>query len=208
MRIGLDFDNTIICYDGVFLDTAVRQGLVPSGFQGNKQEVRDAIRLLPEGEIRWQKLQGFVYGRGIGGAHPFEDLDRFLRRARARGDTVLIISHKTEFGHYDPERVSLRDAARGWMRDQRFFSADGYGIDAADVHFASTRAEKLAQIEQARCDIFIDDLEEVLDDPQFPEGPERILFSSMQGDGPPRDYRVLPSWAAIGDYVFDERADD
>ena len=30
--------------------------------------MRDAIRLLPDGELAWQRLQGQVYGKGIGGA--------------------------------------------------------------------------------------------------------------------------------------------
>ena len=207
MRIGLDFDNTIICYDKVFVDTAIEQGLIPFGFTGNKQDVRDAIRLLEDGETRWQMLQGFVYGRGIGGAHAFEGLDKFLMHARDRGDTVLIVSHKTEYGHFDPERVSLREAARGWMRDNDFFSRSGFGIDTANVHFAATRAEKLARIDAVRCDVFIDDLKEVLDDPAFPPGPERILFSARSDDGSPPDYPVLATWAAIGEYVFDKRAD-
>ncbi len=134
MRIGLDFDNTIICYDKVFVDTARQQGSIPSAFEGNKQEVRDAIRQLADGETRWQMLQGHVYGRGIGGARPFAGLDRFLLRARNVGAVVLVISHKTEFGHYDSERVSLRDAALDWMRQQGFFSEGGFGMDEANVH--------------------------------------------------------------------------
>jgi hypothetical protein len=31
MRIGLDFDNTIICYDAVFASAAVERGLLPPG---------------------------------------------------------------------------------------------------------------------------------------------------------------------------------
>jgi hypothetical protein len=29
MRIGLDFDNTIACYDGVFHAAALERGLIP-----------------------------------------------------------------------------------------------------------------------------------------------------------------------------------
>ena len=82
MLIGLDFDNTVICYDAVFLDAAKKRGLLPASFVGTKQQVRDTIRLAPGGEIEWQKLQGYVYGAGIGGAKLFPGVDAFLRRAR------------------------------------------------------------------------------------------------------------------------------
>ena len=68
LRIGIDFDNTIITYDDVFRAAATASGLIAPGFSGNKQAVRDAIRLLPDGELAWQHLQGRVYGKGIGGA--------------------------------------------------------------------------------------------------------------------------------------------
>ncbi len=83
MRIGIDFDNTIITYDDVFLATARERGLVGADFAGRKQAIRDAIRLLPDGELSWQKLQGQVYGKGIAQAAMFEGVDAFLRRCRS-----------------------------------------------------------------------------------------------------------------------------
>jgi hypothetical protein len=201
LRIGLDFDNTIIRYDDVFVAAAIERGLVPHGFSGGKQAVRDAIRLLPDGELDWQRLQGHVYGKAIGGAVAFNGLDNFLRRARAAGATVLVISHKTEFGHFDPDRVNLRTAALTWMEAQGFFAPDGFALGRTDIHFATTRTEKLARIRALRCDVFVDDLEEVLTDPEFPEGVTRILLSEhSEQDGHP--YRVCRSWHAIEQAVF------
>ena len=51
LRIGVDFDNTIITYDDVFLSTARERGLVGADFAGRKQAIRDTIRLLPDGEL-------------------------------------------------------------------------------------------------------------------------------------------------------------
>ena len=199
VRIGLDFDNTIIRYDEVFVAAAVERGLVPEGFTGNKQSVRDTIRLRPDGEIDWQKLQGHVYGKGILGAPAFDGLDAFLRRARTADANVVIVSHKTVFGHYDPDRVNLREAATGWMTARGFFAADGFGLARSDVHFGATRAEKLERIAALRCDVFVDDLEEVLNDPDFPKGVTRILFSEHANDGP---YTVCRSWHEIEHAVF------
>src|SRR5690349_24170596 len=127
-RIGIDFDNTVITYDDVFLAAAREWGLVGANFIGRKQAIRDAIRLQSDGELSWQKLQGHVYGRGLAQAAMFKGVDSFLIRCRAENVPVAIVSHKTEFGHHDPERLNLRHAAREWMTKQGFFTDACYGI--------------------------------------------------------------------------------
>jgi hypothetical protein len=203
MLIGVDFDNTLVTYDEVFRDVAVARGLIDTDFAGTKQAIRDRIRLLPEGELSWQQLQGYVYGKGIAGARMCEGADGFLRRARAKGLPVVVVSHKTEYGHYDPERVNLRESARDWMRENGFFAASGYGIPAENVFFEGSRAEKLERIARLRCTHFIDDLEEVLEDPDFPPDISRILFSQNKPGAAP--YLICATWQQIEEYVF-ERA--
>jgi|SRR5579863_2226748 len=201
-RIGLDFDNTIICYDDVFLSAAKERGLLSRDFSGTKQAVRDAIRALPDGEIAWQKLQGFVYGKGIGGAKAFDGFASFMKRAQASGDELIIVSHKTEYGHFDPERVNLRQAALDWMRGQRFFGADGFGIAIENIYFESTRAEKLRRIAATNCELFVDDLEEVLSDPDFPKTVDRILFSDRPVAAEAAPYKVCAGWPAVEEVIF------
>lgn len=202
MLIGIDFDNTLVSYDEVFRIAARERGLIDDDFADTKQEIRDRIRLLPDGEIAWQQLQGYVYGRGIAAARMFEGVDRFLRRARAEDLQVVVVSHKTEYGHYDPERVNLREAAREWMREKGFFTATGYGIPAGNVFFEGCRAEKLKRIASLGCTHFIDDLEEVLDDPDFPPNISRILFSQNKAAGS-APYPICASWDEIEEHVFE-----
>ena len=199
IRIGIDFDNTIISYDAVFHAAARSAGLIGEGIAPRKQAVRDAMRLAPDGELAWQKLQGQVYGAGIRDAVVIDGVDPFLRRCRAAGCEVAIVSHKTVFGHYDPQRVNLRDAATDWMTAHGFFADDGYGI--SQVYFEGTRAEKLARIGRLRCDWFIDDLAEVLSDPAFPPGVRKILFGPAQAV--PSDCIVCPTWRAIEECIFE-----
>lgn len=200
MRIGIDFDNTIISYDDVFCATAKRVGLIAADFSGGKQAVRDAIRLLPDGEMSWQRLQGQVYGKGIGEAKLIVGVDAFLRRAQSEGCTVAIVSHKTEYGHFDPERVNLRGAALDWMAGQRLFDG-GHGIALQNVYFEGTRAEKLRRIAALSLTHFIDDLEEVLTDPDFPPRVVRILLASaaQRATGP---YVRCATWRDIERRVF------
>jgi hypothetical protein len=205
MRIGLDFDNTIIRYDDVFRQAAKERGLLSADFSGSKQHVRDAIRRLPDGESKWQALQGYVYGKGIQNATLFPGLPDFLRRARSHGDTVLIVSHKTEHGHFDPDKVNIRHAAMRWMEAQGFFTDQGFSMIPDHIHFASTRSEKLSRIADLKCDIFIDDLEEVLLDPDFPRFVRRILFSELAEITDDLPYNVCRDWPSIEEIVFLDR---
>jgi hypothetical protein len=177
LRIGVDFDNTIAGYDAVFRAAALRAGLLDPHFRGGKQAVRDALRLLPGGELEWQKLQGQVYGAHMPSAVMLDGADAFLRRCREARHEVVVVSHKSEYGHHDPSRVNLRRAALEWMTAQGFFRADGYAIATDRVFFESTRADKIARIAALDCTYFIDDLEEVLSDPAFPDGVTRVLLA-------------------------------
>ena len=201
MRIGIDFDNTIIAYDQVFCAAAKLGGFIGADFSGGKQAVRDSIRLLPDGEQTWQRLQGQVYGKGISGATLIPGVDGFLRRCRAEGCSVSIVSHKTEYGHYDPERINLRDAARQWMTANGLVEGE-FGIPALNIFFEGSRSEKLARIAALSCTHFIDDLEEVLLDPGFPPNVERILLSEHEELNPTAPYVVCASWRDIEDRIF------
>jgi hypothetical protein len=202
LRIGIDFDNTIIAYDRVFCAAAKHGGLLDDGFVGGKQAVRDAIRLLPDGELAWQRLQGQVYGKGIAGATIIPGFEAFLRRCRAEGCSVAIVSHKTEYGHYDPDRINLRQAAREWMTAKGLLDGE-FGIPSANVFFEGTRADKLARIAALSCTHFIDDLEEVLADPAFPPKVERILLSDGEQPQPNPPYIVCASWRDIEERIFE-----
>ena len=178
LQIGIDFDNTLIDYDGVFVAVARERGLIGREIAGSKRAVRDAIRLLPDGELTWQRLQGYVYGAGIGDAVAFAGAVDFLRRCADRRVELFIVSHKTRYGHFDPAHIDLREAARRWMIEQGILAPEKGGIPADHVFFEDDRASKLARIGALGCTHFIDDLEEVFADPGFPHGVRRVLFAA------------------------------
>lgn len=204
MRIGIDFDNTLIDYDRVFVAAARKRGLIGPEIAGSKRAVRDAVRRLPDGELTWQRLQGYVYGAGIGGAVPFAGAAQFLRRCAAEGVAVFIVSHKTRYGHYDPAQVDLREAARQWMTAQGMLAQGVLGSEAGrirpdHVFFEDDRAHKLARIGALGCTHFIDDLEEVFADPDFPPGTRRILFAA---EGAACCEVHCADWRQIGAAIF------
>jgi hypothetical protein len=206
LRVGIDFDNTLIDYDRVFLAAARERGLVAADFAGAKRAVRDAIRRLPNGELAWQRLQGHVYGAGITGAVPYAGAAAFLRRCADAGAAVFVVSHKTRYGHHDPARVNLRAAARDWMAAHGFFRTDRAAIPPDHVFFEDDRGRKLARIAALRCTHFIDDLEEVFADSRFPEGVCRILLAgtaAAYADAVCAD-AVCADWQAVATAVFDD----
>lgn len=183
MRIGIDFDNTIADYSNVFTVVAREIGLADDGFTGGKTALRDFLRSHPGGERDWQRLQGQVYGNYIGLASPMSGIEDFLMACHDNRAEVFIVSHKTEFGHFDPNRVNLRDAAREWLSDNGFFLANGHGIDPINVKFEATRNAKVRTIGALVLNHFIDDLVEVFDDKHFPADTQAHLLRSANENG-------------------------
>jgi hypothetical protein len=201
LRIGIDFDNTIVTYDDVFCAMAKRWGLIEPNFSGSKQAVRDEIRLLPDGELAWQRLQGQVYGKGIKEGRLVAGVESFLRRCKAQRCVVAVVSHKTEYGHFDPDRVNLREAALDWMTAQGLFDR-AHAIAPDSVYFENTREKKLQRIAMLSLTHFIDDLEEVLGHPEFPPNVQRILFADDERrlTAP---YLVCSTWRDIERRIFE-----
>jgi len=201
VRIGIDFDNTIICYDKVFVAAARERGLVPEGWTGSKTDVREYLRSRPGGELAWQGLQGWVYGKGIGGAELFPGVREFLAACRTNGASVFVVSHKTQFGHQDSDRTDLRVAARDWLHTSRLVGTERSAFAANDVYFEDTQAAKVERLASLGLDVFIDDLVEVFEQPHYPRGIKSILFAASVS-GTDGHYKSVANWADIQREVF------
>jgi len=199
--IGVDFDNAIAIYDDVMHSAARELGLINSGVAPSKKGIRDAIRRLPGGEIEWQKLQGLVYGPRMSEARLAQGVLNFFRKCRRRGIKLYIVSHKTEFANYDETRTNLREAAMAWMTDNGFFDAAEISLGREDVFMEDTRRAKLKRIRALGCSLFIDDLEEIFLDQEFPAGVQGVLYAATSSSRLPAGIRVAESWDEINDYV-------
>lgn len=201
VRIGIDFDNTIICYDKVFAAVARQRGLVPEDWEGVKTDVRDHLRSREGGEQAWQGLQGYVYGKGIGGAEVYPGVREFLAACRQAGAKVYIVSHKTRYGHQDPDSTDLREAARSWLRETGLIDVADAALSADDVYFENTQAGKVDRLASLKLDVFIDDLADVFEQPHFPTTTRSILFTRSQRPYPAR-CKPIATWADIHHEVF------
>ncbi|MEN9573902.1 MAG: hypothetical protein RL514_1757 [Verrucomicrobiota bacterium] len=196
MRLGLDFDGTVVVYDEVFHRHAAERFGMPRELPVNKTAVRDWLRNQSDGERKWIELQGLVYGLSMAEAKMAPGLAEFLRAIRTAQFPVCIISHKTEFSVAEP-RVNLRAAALAWLEQNGFFAADGFGLRREDVFFESTRAAKLQRIAAQGCTLFVDDLEEVLTEPEFPTGVERWHYLPSQAERRQDEIQSFSDWAKL-----------
>ncbi len=190
MRLGLDFDNTLVSYDGLFRRVALRKAWVPASLPPHKNAVRDHLRAAGR-EDDWTRLQGEVYGACILEAQPHDGLMPALRRLAAHEVPMCIVSHKTRLpylgGSWD-----LHAAARGWLEQQGFHDAGGLGWPRDRVFFEASRQDKIARIVSEGCTHYVDDLPEILD--LLPAHIEKIHFAPNLAAGAHAGWRLMRAW--------------
>lgn len=200
--IGIDLDNTVVIYDDLFYSLACEQGLIAPGVKKNKTVVRDLIRGLPEGEFKWQELQGVVYGEQMHRACLADGFDCFVESSRAKGLGLVIVSHKTEFGHFAEKRINLREAALDFMRKKGFFDSAGFGFSEHEVFFESSRQEKINRLCELHCECFIDDLIELFEEASFPQGVRKILYAPHGCKKVDPTIKMCSHWGEITESVL------
>lgn len=201
MRIGLDFDNTIVSYDALFHAVAVERALVPADTPVSKLAVRDHLRRVGQ-EPAWTELQGYVYGARMGEATAYPGAIEFICAARAAGAEVFIVSHKTRHPFLGP-RYDLHEAAAKWITAELTDGACPL-FTADHVFFELTKEEKIARIAACACDYFVDDLPEILQMRGFPAGAEKLLFDPEGLHRTADTGQRFASWKALRSY-FDSR---
>jgi hypothetical protein len=194
MRLGVDFDNTIVCYDQVFHQVALAEGMIDPQAPTGKEQVRDHLRDRG-GEEDWILLQGLVYGARLNQAPPFPGVREFFRRAIKRGVEIFIISHKTRAPYRGPA-YDLHQAALEWLAQMGFHDPAGVGLSRQRVFLELTKQDKLARIARLGCTHFIDDLPEFLAEPDFPAITQPILFAPQGRARSEERFVRLDSWFA------------
>lgn len=193
MRIGFDFDNTIVSYDTLFHKVAMEQGLIDETIPVNKLAVRDYLRATDREPI-WTEMQGYVYGARMKEAQSYPHALNVMQRMKEAGHTLIIVSHKTKHPFLG-KQYDLHEAARGWI-DEHLTTAAGRLIPEDHIFFELTKNEKVARIEQAGCDVYIDDLPEILLASHFPEKTQRFLFDPEEHhiNNPLPNIKIVKSW--------------
>ncbi|MCF6440357.1 HAD family hydrolase [Pseudoalteromonas luteoviolacea] len=176
MIIGIDFDNTIADYTGVFYDVALKLDWIPESTGRSKTEVKSYF-IISDNERKWTELQGIVYGKEIDQARPYTDCLQVLEQWHAKGHTLKLISHKTRYPIIG-EPVDFHHAATNWLKSNGFIGSNGAPFSESDLNFNETKEEKLLCIDKLNCDLFIDDLESIFNHKLFPARCRKVLFNN------------------------------
>lgn len=195
MRIGLDFDNTLACYDDVFYAVAAERGWVDLEKPLTKHQVRQYLRERNQAAV-WTTLQGIVYGPEILRAEAFPGLHASLASIAAAGHILEIVSHKTRHPVIGPAH-DLHAWAWRWLEQARLLAPLG-PIDRKRVFFCETRGKKLDTIEGRHLELFVDDLPEVFADPRFPAATRKVLFDPHRQHGEVPGCHRLGCWSEFG----------
>lgn len=194
MHIGIDFDNTIVSYDRLFHKVSVEQGVVPAATPENKLAVRDHLRAIGKEDV-WTEMQGYVYGARMDEAAAYPGVLEFFRWARAASVPVCIVSHKTLHPFMGP-KYDLHQAARGWI-ETHLVDEQGALVAPDRVFFELTKEAKWGRIGATGCEVFIDDLPEILLAPAFPQCVSRILFDPENHHGKETGLLRIADWQGI-----------
>lgn len=190
MRIGVDFDNTLVSYDDIFHRVALEQGAIPASTPRSKLAVRDFLRREGREEV-WTEMQGTVYGARMDEVQAYPGALEFLKWARDSGIELCIISHKTRHPFIGPKH-DLHAAAQRWIEDNvsRHFGH-------IQAFFELTKDAKLERIRACRCEHYIDDLPEILLAKGFPSAVQRVLFDPDAHHAPVEGLVLMRSWPEI-----------
>ena len=151
-------------------------------------------------------MQGKAYGALMQNAKLNPGLLNFLLRLKNRRIEFYIVSHKTEYGHFDKEKIPLRNEAMKWMESKGFFDCKLIGMSEKQIYFADNREEKISIINDLNIDLFIDDLHEVLLDKNLKPEVKKILFSNSTVFESKIDF-ISNCWTTIGRYVLGDNSD-
>ena len=199
MIIGIDFDNTIVCYDKIFYEIALDKGIIPANLPKVKEEVRNYLRKCGK-ENLWTELQGYVYGPSTLKAKPFAGVLDFFVHCKKQRSKVYIISHKT-IHPFLGSKYNLHKYAHKWLEQNAFYNTKKTGLSKNDVFFELTKEEKLNRIIIQKCTHYIDDLPEFLGEESFPKGIKRILFDPNRKYKNKKEFDSISSWKEMAEKI-------
>jgi hypothetical protein len=170
MRIGFDFDNTIVDYDLVF--TQIANELNLEYLDSPKNSIKKYYEVELGQPNSWKKIQFKVYCELISKITPSEKFITFLNWLIDNKHDIFIVSHKTQNIKINNKNLNLRQPAKKWIeKNIPIFNKER-------IFFESSAIEKIRKIKSLNLDFFVDDLITILNHRQFPLITKKILYNS------------------------------
>ncbi len=170
MKIGFDFDNTLVDYSAVFTKIAEELGIK---FENNpKNAIKYTFEKVYFNPNSWKEVQRQVYCELINKIEPSDKLLEVINWLIEHNHDFYIISHKTQTIKFDKLVSNLRDPANRWIeKNIPQFKKDR-------IFFESSAIAKVRKIKSLKLDFFVDDLLTILNHHQFPNETKKILFNN------------------------------
>jgi hypothetical protein len=193
MRIGFDFDNTIVCYDQAIKILSVKIDL-PENLDRDKLSIRDYLRSQNR-ENEWTEFQGTLYGPGMIHAKTYDFFFEVANKLTRQNHELFIVSHRSKYP-YAGEKYDLHQYAWDWLEEK---NKSPKIINNKNIYFLETLSNKIEKIKYLEIDLFIDDLLEVINHDEFPKKIKSILFDPNKNNTNIRDR--IEKWNQLFIYV-------
>ena len=194
MRIGFDFDNTIVDYELVF--TQIANELNLEYLDSPKNSIKNYYEVELDQPNSWKKIQFKVYCELISKIAPSEKFITLLNWLINNSHDIFIVSHKTQNIKINNKNLNLRQPAKKWIEDNiPIFNKER-------IFFESSAIAKIRKIKSLNLDFFVDDLMTILNHRQFPHVTKKILFNSSL-DKLNKIY-IASNWEEVKKYIIGE----
>jgi len=179
IRIGIDFDNTIVNYENSFYHEAIKRKIFKKNSKKKNSKNRLKKKLISlNKEDEWTKIQGFVYGKRFNRAEPYKGAVKFLNQyCNKKNVELFIISHKTLYPIIG-EKINLHKISKEWIAKKKIFQNKNDNWIKKHIFFLKTKEKKIKKIIDLKCDYFIDDLIDILN--RLPRKIKKIHFDPFE----------------------------
>lgn len=199
IRLGIDFDNTITNYDGVFSKVALNENMISkdaSRLFKTKADVKNYLIDINK-EDKWTELQGLVYGKYIKFAKPQKNLIQTIKLLSEFDIFLCIVSHRTKFP-FIGEKINLHDAAKQWINENL-----SQLICDTNIYFEETIENKVKRANSLNLDFFVDDLPKILLNEKLSKNITKILYK------PEKSFKnnnliEAQDWSEVGDIILNK----
>ena len=197
IRLGLDFDNTIINYESLFHKVALERGLIPQNLPAKKKIIRDYL-IQQNIEEEFTLIQAEVYGRRILEAKPTKNFIQNIQNIREEKFDIYIVSHKTKNPYKGP-KYDLHNAALKWLENNEFFDKSRLNFSKDNIFFEVTENDKIERIKKLNCNYFVDDLPKILEmiNPKC----KKILYDPYKNYENEKRFLILKDWKDLYDFI-------
>ena len=195
-RFGFDLDNTLIDYSNAVKEYSKKKNLSTCS---NIKSLKEMLYKDNDFNYEWQLAQGWLYTEGLKFAElgiGSYDLCYYLTSKEYQ---LYIVSHKTSNTPDFCGNQPLHDVATKWVKNSE---VSHFFAEPNRIYYEATRRLKVKRIEELELNYFVDDLEEVFLEPQFPKNTKKFHIYGTQTQK--SDIKAVLSFSNIKEIISNE----